>query len=255
MKDITHICCSKTSMTSIKHALIGRMIEGKNVICFTDDLAYGSIADISGIDQRINWFKKLPFEDEEFFGDLSNNDFHQSICNLSGEEIYLWYGENATEMCNSMYILSMLESKIKNICTIDVSNMDEISNKQKFSVKYIVPEQLNAFIPLKKSLTKEVYSSYMKMWLKLKRENSDLRVMRNRTVISVQEDFYDEMILNYTSKDFDHCARIVCEVVGNTRGDILFDFIFWRILELIKNNKIAYGGNLDNIREMKIKRA
>ncbi|MDR3602105.1 MAG: DUF3658 domain-containing protein [Desulfosporosinus sp.] len=254
MKDITHICCSKTSMIAIKIALIGRMLEGRNVICLMDDLAYGSISDISDIDQRIKCLKKYPYDNEDFFIDLSNDDFLRSISTACGEEIYLWYGENATEMCNSMYILSLLESKIKNIYTINVSEMDEVGNKQKISVKHIVPEKLNALLPLKKPLNNEVYSSYMQLWLNLKKENSDLRVMKNRTVISVQEDYYDEMILQYTSNDFSHCARIVGEVVGKTRGDISFDFIFWRILELIKNNKITYDGNFGNIREMKIKR-
>jgi len=242
-------------MISIKIALIGQMLEGRNVICLMDDLAYGSITNISDIDQRIKCFKKYPYDNEELFEGLSNDDFLQRISTECGEEIYLWYGENATEMCNSMYILSLLESKIKNIYTINVSEMDEAGNKQKLSVKHIVPEKLNVFLPLKKSLDNEVYSSYMQLWLKLKKENSDLRVMKNRTVISVQEDYYDEMILHYTSKNFAHCARIVSEVVGKTRGDILFDFIFWRILELIKNNKMAYSGNFGNIREMKIKRA
>ena len=62
------------------------------------------------------------------------------------------------------------------------------------------------------------------------------------------------MILHYTSKDFAHCAKVVGDVTGNIKGTILFNFIFWRILELIKNNRIAYYGNLGNIREMKIKR-
>ena len=240
MKDITHVYCSGGGET-IKFAIQKGLIEGENVIDLFDDLSIGPISAICEVGQRVNWLKKLyPYENETFFEDfkMSVKSFHQRISTVSSDEIYLWYGENSKEMCNLMYILSLLESKIGRIYTINVSEMVyEISKRHKYSprsVGEIVPEKLNDYVPLKKPIGNDVYIQYIQLWLKLKKENSNLRAIKDKNVISVQDDYFDEMILNYTSKRFAHCARTVGEAYGKAEKYISDDFIFWRILELIK---------------------
>jgi len=84
MKEITHICCSESA--AMKQAIKEEMFEGKKAIYFFDDLSYGTISDISNIDQRIAWNKKIyPNEAAGFFEDtkVHYDTFFQSIDRLS----------------------------------------------------------------------------------------------------------------------------------------------------------------------------
>lgn len=260
MKDITHVCCSGDG-EAIKQAIQKGLIDGENVIDFFDDLSNGPISAISEVGQRINWLKKIyPYKNEIFFEDYEmwNKNFHQRISSVSSDEIYFWYGENSKEMCNLMYILSHLESKIGKIYTINVSEkVYKISKRPPYSIRRvgeIVPEKINDYASLKKPIVDDVYTQYINLWSYLIKENSNLRAIKDKNVISVQNGYFDEMILNYTSKSFDHCARTVGEAYGKAEKYISDDFIFWRILELIKINKIAFSGSFGIMREMKIKK-
>ena len=260
MKNITHVCCSEYGET-IKLAIQKGLIEGESVIDLFDDLSNGPISAISEGGQRVNWLKKLyPYENEMFFDDyeMSNRGFHQRISSVSSDEIYLWYGENSKEICNLMYILTLLESKSGRIYTINVSEkVYRISKRPPYSIRRVgemVPEKINDYALLKKSLDYDVHIQYINLWSDLIKENSNLRAIKDKRVISVQNDYFDEMILTYTSKKFAHCARTVGEAYGKADEYISDDFIFWRILELIKINKIAFSGSIGIMREMKIRK-
>lgn len=260
MKNITHVCCSGYE-GNIKFAIQKGLIEGESVIDFFDDLSNGAISAISEGGQRVNWLKKLyPYENEMFFDDyeMLSRGFHQRISSVSSDAIYLWYGENSKEICNLMYILTLLESKSGRIYTINVSEkVYKISKRPPYSIRRVgemVPEKINDYALLKKSLDYDVHIQYINLWSDLIKENSNLRAIKDKRVISVQNDYFDEMILSYTSKKFAQCARTVGEAYGRADKYISIDFIFWRILELIKINKIAFSGSLGIMREMKIKK-
>lgn len=258
---ITHISCSGSGAMSMKQAIKDEIIEGKNVLYFFDDLSNGSILDINYIDQRVVCNKKLyPKLDTDYFKEIKEcyNSFFKGIEGLGNEEIYLWYGENAKEMCALMYILSLLESKLENIYIINVSEkVYEISSKIKYSPRClgeVIPEKFIDFISLKKHMVGEIYLSYIELWARLKSENFNLRIYKDKSVVSVQEDYFDVIILQHTRKRFTPCTRTVGEVNGCAENYITDDFIFWRILELVKNNKIAFKGSLGRMKDMEIKK-
>ena len=260
MQTITHIC--STGGGVIKHAIDEGLIKGNDVIDFFDDLSVGPITSLSKIEERVNWLKTnlYPYENEkllEQFKDYHNN-FFERISKVSGDKIYLWYGNNSRDLCNLMYILTFIKDMYGKIHTVDVSEkVYQISKRRKFSprtVGEILPEKLNDFLPLSKAISKEVCQKYLQSWLKLNNENSNLRVLENDQVISVEEDYFDKIILNHVSSRFAHCARTVGEVYGKADKFISDDIIFWRILELINKNKITFMGEFGVMREMKIKR-
>ena len=50
------------------------------------------------------------------------------------------------------------------------------------------------------------------------------------------------MILRYTYKKFMHSARTVEEVIGRAESYVSDTFIFWRVIELIRNEKLIIEG-------------
>ena len=261
MQTITHIYCS-TGGGVIKYAIAEGLIKGNDVIGFFDDLSVGPISSLSETEERVNWLKTnlYPYENEAFLEDFKDyhNNFYERISKVSGDEIYLWHGNNSRELCNLMYILTLIKDMYGKIYTIDVSEkVYQISKRRKYSprtVGEILPEKLNDFLPFSRAISKEVYQKYVQLWSKLKNENSNLRVLENDHVFSVVEDYFDKIILTHVSSRFAHCARTVGEVYGKVDKFISDDFIFWRILELIKKNKLTFMGKFGVMREMKIKR-
>lgn len=262
MKKIIHICCSDSAIESVKYAIKKDVIEGEKVIGLIDDLSNGPIDDITDMNRRIDWFKRIYMEEGNEISEIIKGyykKFTKDIIKLKNEDIYLWHGNSAKEICGMLHILSMLEEKIQNVYTINVSEITYNTGKRNEYTPRVVgevmPEKLVEFIGIRKSMDFERYSSLMALWDKMKRENSNLRIYEDNKVKSAHVDYFDDMILRYTYKKFMHSARTIGEVIGRTESYISDTFIFWRVTELIRNERISYRGNLDLMRELKIKKA
>lgn len=261
MKKIIHICFSDSAIGSVKYAIKKDVIEGEKVVGLVDDLSNRHIDDIADMSRRIEWLKKVYIEEGNEISEIIKSYYKKiikDIMKLKDEDIYLWHGNSAKEICGMLYILSMLEEKIQNVYTVNISEITyNTGKKNEYTprvVGEVMPEKLGEFIGIRKSMDFERYSSLMALWEKLKRENSNLRVYEDNQIKSAHIDHFDDMILCYTDKKFMHSARAIGEVIGKAESYISDTFIFWRVTELIRNGKISYRGNLDFMRELEIKK-
>jgi len=261
MKKIIHICCSDSAIESVKYVIKKDVIEGEKVIGLIDDLSNGPIDDITDMNRRIDWLKRIYMGEGNEISEIIKGyyrKFIKDIMKLKDEDIYLWHGNSAKEICGMLHILSMLEEKIQNVYTINVSEITyNTGKKNEYTprvVGEVMPEKLVEFIGIRKSMDFERYSSLMALWDKLKRENSNLRIYEDNKVKSAHVDYFDDMILRYTYKKFMHSTRTIGEVIGRAESYISDTFIFWRVTELIRNGRISYRGNLGLMRELKIKK-
>lgn len=261
MNNILHICFSESARGCLRYGTPIELRRKTRVISFLDDLSSGPIDDMNNIDRRIEWDRRIITSE---FDDLLDNiiqnysDINREVSNIKDEDIYIWYGENGSEMSGLLYVLSLLRDKVENVYTINVSEKPYIYNGNVIqyhrSVGEVSHEKLDWFIKMKKKLSLEDYSSFMELWEKLRDENANLRVMKDRSIISVPETYLDEIILQYTNYHFGRCSRTVGEVMGREESYISDIYIFWRILELIKLGKIEYRGNLGSMKYMKIRK-
>jgi hypothetical protein len=246
-------------MGSLNMAMKKGLFEDDKIICLIDDLSNGPINNMSDIDKRVTWQKEY-YKDYHTLKQLEFNyyNFHNDIKNLGNEDIYIWYGENSMEMCGLFYALSLMQDRINNIYTINVSKEIHGNNNTKIKhscVGEISPERLKWFIDKKENLEVIIINQHMNLWLELKQIDTNLRINVDKKIISVQEDYFDEMIMYYTKDIFTSCGKILGDIFNHIKDCYLSDsYIFWRILELIKVDKIACSGNIGNIKEMKIKR-
>ncbi len=261
MKKIIHICFSDSAIGSVKYAIKEGVIEGEKVIGLVDDLSNGPIDDITNMNRRIEWIKKTYIEEGNEISETIKGYYKKiikDIMKLKDEDIYLWHGNSAKEICGMLHILSMLEEKIQNVYTINVSEITYNTGKRNEYtprvVGEVIPEKLGEFIGIRKSMDFERYSNLMTLWEKLKRENSNLRVYDDNQVKSAHIDHFDDMILCYTCKKFMYSVRTIGEVIGKAESYVSDTFIFWRVTELIRNGKISYRGNLAFMRELEIKK-
>lgn len=260
MKNVVHICFSPSTRGAIKHVIKKGVLEGKYVICLMDDLSNGPVKDIDSITTRIDWLKVvLSLEYYELLEEVKNDydKFNKDIINIKGEDICIWYSDNGREMTGLLYALSLLQSNVENIYTINVS--EKILNKGKAVYKFrstteVLPERFTWFLDIKKDLDPLDYSSLMDLWLYTKNTNSNLRIVKDKKLLSVAEDYFDEMILKYTKYSYTKCMIVVGEVISRMEEYVYEFFIFWRIRELAKNGTIKYRGDVSNMRDIEIKR-
>lgn len=261
MNKIIHICFSESTRGSIRHALSENLLEGSMVISFCDDLSHGPIANVEMHNRAIWWNKVLPKDEFDYIEDVKQNykDFFQKICEIKNETVYMWYGENAYELCGLMYAILSVECNIKNLYIINVSNITYNKGlKNEYKPRYsgeIVPEKFINFIKSKTKIDEETFNNIKELWSKLQEENTLFRICENGKVISVSEDYLDEFILGYTNEKFRKAARIVGEALGYSKIHVSDTFIFWRILEMIQLGKIEYKGTFGIMREMELKQA
>ncbi len=260
MNNRLHICFSESARGSLRYGTPVELRRKTRIINFLDDLCSGPIDDMNNMDRRIEWNERVIPSDFDYLMNTirqNYNDTNKEVSDIKDEDIYIWYGENGSEITGLLYILSLLKEKIKNVYTINVSEKPYIYDShviQYRSVGEVPPERLDRLIGMKKKLDLESYWALMDLWAKIRQENSNLRVVKDKRILSVPESYFDEIILKYTNHYFSKCARTVGEVMGREENYISDFYIFWRILELIKSDKIEYRGDLGRMRDMEIRK-
>lgn len=262
MGKIIHVCFSVSSAGGLKHAIKSKIIDGDKVIGFFDDLSNGSICNLNDIGDRVKWWKYLESSDEfdtrEFLKE-NYNKFNKDILEITSDDtIYLWCSENAMELMGLMYTFQLLSIDLYNIYIINVSKVTYNQGmKNEFTpraVGEVAPERFPNFVEINRKVEKDCYENFMDNLSTLIQENGNLRVYENGSVISVGEDYFDNLIMKYTENEFRKSARTVGNVIGFSEKPISDTYIFWRVLELIKDNKLQYKGKFGIMREMEIKK-
>jgi hypothetical protein len=262
MGKIIHIVFSESAEGSFKHAINRKKsIVGDKIIALYDNLSHGRISSLINIDHRANWLKELnerdPYRyvDKEHFKE-NYDKFYKEISELSETDtIYLWYGRCDREICGMLYTLYLLRDKLINAYIVKVSDTLLKSNQGVVwvsSASEIVPEKLGEYFKEAKKIDSNKYKELTNQWRLLIKENSILRTYKNEKVESVSEDYFDKEILKFADKEYRNSSRIIGDVIVNTEPRVTDDYIFWRIKELIKSEKLKFKGKFDVMREMEI---
>ncbi|MBU3129114.1 DUF1835 domain-containing protein [Clostridium tagluense] len=263
MQNIIHICFSPSAGGSLRYAINNKkLLEGKGVISFDDDISQGMIRDGINTDERMHWWNRISGKDE--VTSLESNylkegyrEFYKSISKIKDSDvIYLWYGHCGNEICGMLYTLELLKYKTTNMYLINVSDMIEESSNDLYtyiSMSEIMPEKLKSFIKLKRKIELKEYDTLLNEWNSLKNDNSILRIFKDGKIRSVKDDYFDIDILKYTEKELRKSARIVGSVMAFSEIRISDGYIFWRIKELVESGMIEFKGIFGVMREMEIK--
>ncbi|MBW9157783.1 DUF3658 domain-containing protein [Clostridium tagluense] len=254
MNKIINICFSQSAGATLKHAVSTNELQyNEKVIVFFDNLSQGAIKSGVNIEERINWYNIFKGADPlKLFIDYdieelkeNYNAFHDEISNMdSSDTLYLWYG-SSQEFCGMLYTLELLKDRKLNTYIIDVKDTVIKRNEIVFQVRTtgeIIPENLEKYAAAKRKLDSNEYKQFIDAWESLKKDNSILRALKDGKVKSVDESYFDIAILKYTPKEFRNSMRTVGEVLGKSEDKISDEYIFWRINELIKAEKIEYKG-------------
>lgn len=255
-----HVVFSSSAASTIKHGIK----EDKKLIYFRDNLSEGPIGLNIDYNLRKSWINNIVFEESDLTEEdicSSYDNFNDSVGTIEDNDtVYIWVGNNSLEHCGLMYFLNKTNTNV-NIYVINVSdktfNEGETNEYTPKAVGEISVDKLDIFLKDAKKLSKEEINYLIENWINLTKENSTLRIFKDGKVISVNEDFYDHEILNYTTEfsndGFRKSARVIGHIMGISEDLVSDSYLFWRVKELIKQGKISGRGNDNTIRDLEIK--
>jgi DNA-binding Lrp family transcriptional regulator len=266
MSNTVHICFSSSAGGCLKFAIIRGMIQGTRgkIISFQEDLSQGPLGSVISVDERINWWDMIEKDEDSKFRISepqhlkdSYEEFYKRLQEIEPtDEIYIWYGQCAYELCAMMYTLEFLKDRLTNINLVDVTREMKGENSSIYTTRSmgeIDAEKLKEYLIFKRKISILEYEALLKQWNNLKNENSLFRVFIEGEVKSVGVDYFDIDILKYTEKEFKIASRTIGRVLIYSDTRISDSYIFWRVKELIRLGEIDFKGVFGHMREMEIK--
>ncbi len=182
-----------------------------HIIYLYDDLSIGSL-NVKNLEERITSLQALKV----------NYDFHKMIKNYKDmlsqiknhHQIRIWSSSYAHEKIGfyiTCYILYQFKFYDKQIYLCQSAKL----HNNKYATMFLtVPDD---FIDLIKKAEIIDPSQYIKFAEKLIQENAPLRLKINNEIVSVQINYFDDMILSYKKQFPNISDQDLC-------GDILFDY-------------------------------
>lgn len=204
-----------------------------HIIYLYDDLSIGSL-NVKNLEERITSLQALKV----------NYDFHKMIKNYKDmlsqiknhHQIRIWTSSYAHEKIGfyiTCYILYQFKFYDKQIYLCQSAKL----HNNKYATMFLnVPDD---FIDLMKKSEIINPSQYIKFAEKLIQENAPLRLKINNEIVSVQINYFDDMILSYKKQFPNISDQDLC-------GDILFDYHkqnFALMRDDIILNRIKYSKN------------
>lgn len=260
----THIVFGDSAGGSMKYFLkeIAKDRESK-VIVIREDFSLGPIYNFgseSSIKERSQWFdllfKSVNYED--IFYDLSNDTLKTKaeINKLKeNDKIVIWHGYNTSDQIGLRYVCALL--KDLDIYELDLSKIIkrdvEINNWWYTSLGMISPDEISNLIVDIEKIKEKRKIQLIKDWEEILKYKSNLRILENDKIVNVEENYYDNQILENCTFNFKRAARIIGSTMGHSKqlvGDL---YIHYRVRKLIEEDKIQYRGILKSMRDFEIK--
>lgn len=244
-----------------------KKVSGKRIINVSDNFSLGPLDNYeskTGKMFRKKWFDS--FFDEIKADEELRDYFEKAVDGIQNEikdigkedKILIWYGNNVNDIIGLMYLYFLLGNEKKRFYFTNVSEIlieDKRGNVYRSRLLGEVhPDKYELFWKNIKLADGEFYRKYQKNWTDISRSKDTLRIMKDGEVCGVEEDYYDEYIINNCTLEFMMCARVIGQAMGRAQALLSDTFVYWRIMKLIKNKRVEARGPLKSMRDFCIRK-
>lgn len=239
------VCFSNIAYYNIRYGIATEQLHFQKVICIPDDLSMGNISNIQ------NFYVRKPiliqiFADDRFVDSICETLYQEFFDTIDqSENITIWYTETSMELCGLLYVCWLLKNYHCNINIINCSrNIHEIESINAVYVSDIMESNLYKFQQYQETLSIHKKNEYSMLWQKLMEENGTLRIKLNNSIVTVDENTYDQLILNYIpSIGSISILSAVNEIFLKNRDILNYEFIISRIKFLVDSNYLFIDEN------------
>lgn len=235
------------------------------VHCIYNDLTTGPLSDLtstSDYEKFTSYWKAIDavcspdtIENSEK-NDINFNDLStEFIIDFPKEKpLIIWHGSDAGEKLMLYRYCNLLNNR--NLHEINLDDWPTtLENDYRTNCLAIQnPEDLNGIINIVQGIDENAKSFYANEWERLKNDQKTNRILQDDRVISVNEDYYDQSILENCSSDYQKAARVIGETMGKQKSTIGDYYLLYRIHMLINQQSLEYQGDLSTMRDLEIRK-
>ncbi|AFA50054.1 hypothetical protein Awo_c33260 [Acetobacterium woodii DSM 1030] len=227
----------------------------KDVVCIGFNLDIGDIAhEIDGDERKhtfVQLFGSVDFEQEQLeeFFKYQRDDLDKLISMAKdGIPIRVWKSNTTFSACGYAYLCDVLKDINCKISTVSLSEYEQdlpINKASYADWAEIKPSQFCHFLDREREISLAEKLIQSNRWIDLKKENTVLRTIKNGELISVSEDFYDQLIINNLPDGEFVMARLIGNILGKYPIGIGDGWYALRIKKMIDDKRLEVVGERD----------
>ncbi len=182
-----------------------------------------------------NWLSKKEI-DAEYIKEMDRvNEIVELAKN--GNHLRFWVANATYNLCGLYYILNKIKEYNCQITLVNLkSNIIDAESGKKIHYRswgMVEPCNLLASIKSIKTLSKKEVEHLANEWVRLENKNADLRVVEKNKVVSVNSNYFDDLIFKYVPSGNFKEIVLIGKVLGNCNQYVNINQIAMRIDELI----------------------
>ena len=235
--------------------------EKMDIHCIYNDLSTGPLSDFtsnSDFEEYLSYWKQIdrfcnPDETENNFPPTDHaTEF--SIDFPKEKSLIIWHGNETNEKLMLYRYCNLLKGR--DLYEINL-NKWSTSLENKYHNNCLAmqnPEHLTGVFNNVKKIHNQDKSFYSEEWERLKQDNKLNRIVKSDRIISVDEDYYDQSILDNCTSKYQNAARIIGQTMGQQKTTIGDHYLLYRVHILITKKLIEWRGNLNAMRNFDIRK-
>ncbi|HDR4440286.1 hypothetical protein BK720_11080 [Bacillus thuringiensis serovar brasilensis] len=265
-----HIAFDDSTAGCLKYMLKQEGLLEESVVSFSEFFSIGPIHQLhtnEGQLERKEWLVNNLTAYDSYFEDEYLPRFKKTVEVLHSipneTPITIWKAENAHEHVGLSFVIAQLKDK-KNIRVMNTSEASKEILKLEYDIRgtgELAPESLaliqKSFVELS-YLTVEKRMQFEHEWDSLSKSTEFLRVWTDNEVHSVQEDYFDQFIIECAKRvsadqEFLKAPIVIGEALGLVEQLVGDTFLEYRLKQLIKKEVFEFVGSLEEMRFYSVK--
>ncbi len=252
-----HLVFNTANIAALEAAIeLDESLAGK-IVEIRDDFAVGPLLDIyetEGYQARRSWWEEVlmhsPYTDQLAIVDdkLTVHQLIQSLEEDPAEEIWIWMGQNAHDVCGYYWLMTQLKPYQGRLQVLYLNNLPFLNDKgQLFYPVHLSEIPAKEFVKAKK-LARPITLSEFELdpdeWKKICQENEGVRFLEGgKKLASMPITYYDKEILSLLTKNAQKLPSALAHILSKMKIKTGDAFIVYRLKALAEIGKIVMVGN------------
>lgn len=229
---------------------------GATVLTCTDEFAIGPVYEMdlpSGFYARLSWlgrFYEETFEPEKTLDDVDDaleriSDFYKKLAWIEGDrQVVLWHGENVVDQMGIRILSSLLPE-----CHLYHVPLEESLKQLSFKDGQWDLEAVVHKIACIEKVEHSTQKKWANEWEKLIQSRGTLRVFLEDKIVTVPSDYYDKLLVDYTTSSARPALELIDEVLEEYVCEAGKAYLGHRIRRLVESGRLIAKGPLTHYRD------
>jgi len=254
-----HIAYGDSAAGCLREAIDKHGLPGDGVVPSRDDLTQGPLRgdETQAYGYRISYWAMIG---GELDFDMDVHSFYQEsiqlLDSIDDDEVTIWQGDSVHDILATAWLLTHFQDRDLQWSIVDLAQVPlEEGDTPAINVAMYDPSNITQLYAYRQSLGDQAIQMYFDLWSQMVQENGPYRIIKDRVIRSVDEDFHDQSILSGVSSSYEEAAKVIGMIMRDSEHNLSDTTVEWRIRQLIKANEIESRGELKSMRDYEIRRA